>query len=102
MAPARRALVIGNSDGIGLVLTRRLLDEGWQVAGLSRRPSPLDGAPGYRHVVADVASPGYRRAVAVIFRCLRRRPARLTYPKRTAVLAWLLGAATALRLWLAG
>jgi len=232
MAPARRALVIGNSDGIGLVLTRRLLDEGWQVAGLSRRPSPLDGAPGYRHVVADVASPGYRRAVEglpaegpvdvcvycagvgrlldvadldaetevfrvnllgaaetaaavlpamlaagrghfvglssigdgistqapsyaaskaglssyleglalvlrprgvcvtnlrfgfvdtkmakaavrpfmittaravdVIFRCLRRRPARLTYPKRTAVLAWLLGAATALRLWLAG
>jgi NAD(P)-dependent dehydrogenase (short-subunit alcohol dehydrogenase family) len=59
-----RALVIGNSDGIGLALTRRLLEQGWAVAGVSRRPSPLAERPGYTHVVADVAAAGYRGALA--------------------------------------
>jgi NAD(P)-dependent dehydrogenase (short-subunit alcohol dehydrogenase family) len=59
MLPARRVLVVGNSDGIGLALTRRLLGEGSTVVGLSRRPSPVEAA-GYRHVVADVAAPDYR------------------------------------------
>jgi NAD(P)-dependent dehydrogenase (short-subunit alcohol dehydrogenase family) len=59
MVPARRALIVGNSDGIGLVLTRRLLGDGWTVVGLSRRSSPVQ-APGYRHLVADVAAPDYR------------------------------------------
>jgi NAD(P)-dependent dehydrogenase (short-subunit alcohol dehydrogenase family) len=44
MPPARRALVVGNSDGIGLALTKRLLADGWTVVGLSRRPSPLPAA----------------------------------------------------------
>lgn len=34
------ALIVGNSDGIGLALTRRLIDGGWQVTGLSRSPAP--------------------------------------------------------------
>ena len=38
----RRVLVIGNSDGIGLALTRRLLAEGWTVTGLSRSTSPIE------------------------------------------------------------
>ena len=33
---ARRALVIGNSDGIGRTFTDLLLAGGWEVSGLSR------------------------------------------------------------------
>jgi NAD(P)-dependent dehydrogenase (short-subunit alcohol dehydrogenase family) len=39
------------------------------------------------------------RAVDVIQRCLRRRPARYTYPKRMAALAWLANLFIAVRLW---
>jgi len=59
----RRALVIGDSDGIGLGLTRRLVDGGWAVAGLSRSAGSFT-APGYRHRVVDVTSDDYRAVVA--------------------------------------
>ncbi len=36
---AKKAVIIGNSDGIGLALTKRLLNSGWNVLGLSRSPS---------------------------------------------------------------
>jgi len=52
------ALIVGNSDGIGLALTKRLLSIGWQVVGLSRSPSPIKDES-YRHVVTDVASEDY-------------------------------------------
>ena len=39
------------------------------------------------------------RAVEVILECLRRRPARLTYPKRMAALVWLLQLIASVRLW---
>jgi hypothetical protein len=39
------------------------------------------------------------RAAHVVVRCLRRRPARLTYPTRLAMLVWLLGIPSAIRLW---
>ncbi|UWZ49683.1 SDR family NAD(P)-dependent oxidoreductase [Dactylosporangium matsuzakiense] len=59
MIPAMpRALVVGNTDGIGLGLTRRLLDTGWTVVGVSRRPSDVD-SPAYEHIVADVTAPGF-------------------------------------------
>lgn len=54
-----KVLVVGNTDGIGLALTRRLLAAGWQVLGVSRRAAPLEH-PHYRHLTADVAEPGYR------------------------------------------
>ncbi|AGZ44893.1 SDR family NAD(P)-dependent oxidoreductase [Actinoplanes friuliensis] len=54
----RHACVIGNTDGIGLALTRRLLDEGWAVTGLSRRPAAVEHDR-YVHVAADVTAPGY-------------------------------------------
>jgi NAD(P)-dependent dehydrogenase (short-subunit alcohol dehydrogenase family) len=57
--PAGRALLVGNTDGIGLAVTRRLLAEGWTIAGLSRRASPLVDAR-YRHTVADVGAIDYR------------------------------------------
>jgi short-subunit dehydrogenase len=59
MSPPRRVLVIGNTDGIGLALTRRLLSQGSIVAGISRRASPLQ-EPGYSHSVVDVAAADYR------------------------------------------
>ncbi|MBD3277447.1 MAG: SDR family NAD(P)-dependent oxidoreductase [Candidatus Aegiribacteria sp.] len=55
---ASRALLVGNSDGIGLATTRRLLEEGWNIAGVSRSPSHI-AAGNYRHVTADVGDDGY-------------------------------------------
>jgi short-subunit dehydrogenase len=55
---ATRALVVGNSDGIGLAATRRLLARGWAVTGVSRSASPIDDAS-YDHSVVDVAAPEY-------------------------------------------
>ena len=47
------ALVVGNSDGIGLATTLRLLDRGWRVVGISRSESPVRHVS-YKHYVADV------------------------------------------------
>jgi NAD(P)-dependent dehydrogenase (short-subunit alcohol dehydrogenase family) len=58
LSSSRHALVIGNSDGIGLHSTRRLLDRGWRVTGVSRRASPVVDAA-YRHQVLDVCDRGY-------------------------------------------
>ncbi len=80
----RNILVIGNSDGIGLGLTRRLLAAGCIVTGVSRREAPLSsmqgkeskrdktGMEGYEHAVLDVASPDYRSALEAVER--RRGP----------------------------
>lgn len=56
--PQARALLIGNTDGIGLALTRRLLDAGYQVQGVSRRASPLVHQH-YAHTVSDVTAHDY-------------------------------------------
>jgi NAD(P)-dependent dehydrogenase (short-subunit alcohol dehydrogenase family) len=63
MTASGRALVVGNTDGIGLCLTRRLLTEGWTVDGISRRASPLEPSERYRHTVLDVGAAGYRPAL---------------------------------------
>jgi short-subunit dehydrogenase len=63
MAPppvSGHALVIGNSDGIGLGLTRRLLADGISVLGVSRRPAPIEESPRYQHLVVDVSATDYR------------------------------------------
>lgn len=52
------ALIIGNSDGIGLALTRALLADGWDVTGVSRSASPVN-VQSYGHHVADVCDPQY-------------------------------------------
>jgi short-subunit dehydrogenase len=54
----RKALLIGNSDGIGLAATRRLLAAGWEIIGVSRSPSPITNAS-YQHWVADVSDNTY-------------------------------------------
>ncbi len=53
-----KALVIGNSDGIGLATTRELLKRGWKVVGISRSESPIKD-PAYEHIVAEVQGDGY-------------------------------------------
>ena len=52
------ALIIGNSDGIGLASTRRMLADGWSVTGVSRSNSPLYDEK-YDHVIADVQNSDY-------------------------------------------
>jgi short-subunit dehydrogenase len=58
-------LLIGNSDGIGAAVTRRLLAQGDRVVGISRSPSPL-GRIGPRHIVQDIASPEYPQVLQVL------------------------------------
>jgi NAD(P)-dependent dehydrogenase (short-subunit alcohol dehydrogenase family) len=55
---SKNALLVGNSDGIGLAVTRRLVADGWEVTGVSRSPSPVH-EPSYTHHVMDVTSPDY-------------------------------------------
>jgi NAD(P)-dependent dehydrogenase (short-subunit alcohol dehydrogenase family) len=52
------ALVVGNSDGIGLALTDSLLGDGWRVLGVSRSPSRL-ATERYAHHVLDVRDASY-------------------------------------------
>ena len=47
------ALLVGNSDGIGLAMTKRLLALGWYVIGISRSESPITDKS-YTHYVLDV------------------------------------------------
>lgn len=57
-----RAVIVGNSDGIGLALTQLLLERGWVVSGLSRSPSPVEHAM-YQHTIADVRGPEFLDAL---------------------------------------
>jgi short-subunit dehydrogenase len=54
----RKALIIGNSDGIGLSLTRELLKRDWRIVGISRSESPIED-PSYEHNVAEVQDNEY-------------------------------------------
>jgi short-subunit dehydrogenase len=53
-----RAVLVGNSDGIGLATTKRLLAAGWNIIGVSRSDSPISDAA-YCHKVADVSQSQY-------------------------------------------
>jgi len=53
-----KAILIGNSDGIGLAATKRLLAAGWDINGISRSESPITDTY-YHHRVADVGDRDY-------------------------------------------
>jgi short-subunit dehydrogenase len=53
-----KALLVGNSDGIGLAATRRLLAAGWDIIGVSRSESTIT-SNNYQHRVADVSDNEY-------------------------------------------
>jgi short-subunit dehydrogenase len=59
----KNALLVGNSDGVGLALTRKLLHEDWMVRGVSRSRSPVDSSK-YLHEVLNVRDPDYEAALA--------------------------------------
>ena len=51
----RLAIVTGTTSGIGGAVATRLLDRGWDVVGIARRPSPFSH-PRYRHHPLDLAA----------------------------------------------
>ncbi|HSQ74120.1 MAG TPA: SDR family NAD(P)-dependent oxidoreductase, partial [Bacteroidota bacterium] len=53
-----RGILVGNSDGIGLATTKRLLAAGWDIIGVSRSESPITNTS-YHHRVADVSDTEY-------------------------------------------
>ncbi len=53
------AVIIGNSDGIGLALTREMLKQGWNIVGISRSESSIND-PAYEHIITDVQSHEYQ------------------------------------------
>lgn len=57
-----RAMLVGNSDGIGLATTERLLAGGWGVVGVSRSDSPITNTA-YHHEVADVSEDRYTEMI---------------------------------------
>ncbi|MDF1799396.1 MAG: SDR family NAD(P)-dependent oxidoreductase [Planctomycetota bacterium] len=60
-----RALLVGNSDGIGRALTGALLAQGWSVTGLSRSALALPGD--YLHEQLDVNDPSYPRTLTELW-----------------------------------
>lgn len=56
------AMLVGNSDGIGLSTTRRLLAAGWDIIGVSRSESPIVSTT-YHHRVADVSDNKYSELI---------------------------------------
>ena len=53
------ALVVGASGIVGNNLARRLIDQGWHVHGLARRPPDIEGL---KPVAADLLDPASLRA----------------------------------------
>lgn len=54
----KSALIIGNSDGIGLGLTKRLLELGWKVKGISRSDTQIEHK-NYDHIISKVEASDY-------------------------------------------
>ncbi|MDR7343214.1 NAD(P)-dependent dehydrogenase (short-subunit alcohol dehydrogenase family) [Pantoea alhagi] len=63
---SRHALVTGASSGIGRTIVERLLQEGWQVSGLSRSAAGCDH-PALRSIAVDLCD---RRALAEVLPAL--------------------------------
>ena len=63
----RRALLVGNSDGIGLATTKRLLTGGWSIIGVSRSESLIANAA-YHHKVLDVSDSRYPESIGELVR----------------------------------
>ena len=60
-----KALLIGNSDGIGLAVTKKLLKRKWTVVGISRSESVIKDSS-YEHIVVDVQDEEYVSCLKLI------------------------------------
>jgi short-subunit dehydrogenase len=58
-------LFIGNSSGIGLETTKRLLEKEWKITGISRSGSGITKA-GYHHHIMDVSNHEYESLLGKI------------------------------------
>src|SRR5215213_9214599 len=54
MPDRRVAIVTGTSSGIGEEVAQQLLQRGWEVIGIARRPVAMN-TPGYAHCAIDLA-----------------------------------------------
>ena len=61
----QKALIIGNTSGIGLAITKKLLDQDRSVTGVSRRQSTIN-RKSYEHYTADVSSSEYKEILQSI------------------------------------
>ena len=59
----KKAVVTGGSTGIGVAICRELLEAGYEVISLARRPARLE-APRLRSVIVDLSDPVATRQVA--------------------------------------
>lgn len=71
MDKGKVAIIIGNSSGIGLEITRRLLAQGFSVIGLSKSSSSLVD-DSYRHILMDVTAPNFESLLFEIASSLGR------------------------------
>jgi len=62
----KKALIIGNSDGIGLAITKALLDQDWRVIGISKSRSTITDK-NYESFVAQVQQQEYLEILGLIF-----------------------------------
>lgn len=61
----KKGIVIGASHGWGAYLATRLVEEGWEITAVGRRPEPdLPGPDGPRYLQADMATPAGVETVA--------------------------------------
>jgi short-subunit dehydrogenase len=59
----KQAILVGNSDGIGLAMTQRLLAQSWKVTGFSRSKTSIRDKL-YTHFIADVTDDQYPQLLA--------------------------------------
>ena len=60
------ALIIGNSDGIGLAITKALLAQNWKVFGISKSPSKISDK-NHKAFIANVQQEEFERTLDLIF-----------------------------------
>lgn len=67
----KNAIVVGNSDGIGLAVTNKLLRRGWKVIGLSRSKSGVIHDC-YEHHVVDVQHTDYSTTLQSVLQSMEQ------------------------------
>lgn len=61
----KKALIVGNSNGIGLAITKELIKQNWKITGISRSKSPINNKS-YEHVMAEVQEDEYKNVLKSI------------------------------------